>query len=153
MSDSVEKIDMSVSDSLFRLTTESIRVLSNERHEYVAIGDVVNAHAARMRQTSPTHTPKTAGAHLAIIKTDGDIPIHIEIRRSSYEDVLASAEILSHVLATSVRFADAISVLLFDFIAERETMRLAARLGLRGKSAEEHGIALAGSRDSIEDER
>lgn len=143
---------MSVSDGFFRLTTESIRVLSNERQEYVAIGDVVNAHSARMRATSPTHTAKTAGAHLSLIKTDGDIPIQLEILRSSYDNVIASAEILSKTLKSSVRFSDAISILLFDFIAERETMRLAARLGLQGKSAEEYGIALAGSRDNSEDE-
>ena len=69
--------DLKISETFFRLVTESIRLFSNKKKRLLSINDVVNDRSSSAAQIKDTYRPGSLKEHLRIIPTDGDGVHHI----------------------------------------------------------------------------
>lgn len=120
---------LDVSEHFFRLTTESLRLHSNETRRLQTLASLVNARAAQSKMTEMLDAA-TIRDHLVAIPTRGDIRINLRITRSSADTLAKAKERLTTMLGTSLTMGDALSVLLFDYVAEQKTSVVLQRLDL-----------------------
>ena len=128
MSGDTRSYALSISDHLFRLTTESIRLHSNETNRYQTLGNLVNERAAIA--TSEDHNCETIRQHLVTIPTKGDIKIHLSLSKTSAISLVEAKKRLGKKLGSHMTVGDAVSILLFDYIVELKATRVLERLGL-----------------------
>ena len=119
-----------VSEHFFRLTTESVRIRSNETRKYQTLGTLVNARAGCANRIE--HDPAVLRSHLDKIPTGGDIRIYLRVKASSAGSLAEAQEMLAKRLGTSLSLGDTLSVLLFDYIVEQKAMDVVAKLKERG---------------------
>jgi hypothetical protein len=123
-------LSLNISESLFRLVTESIRLFSNKHLRCSNISDVVNERAPAASSIRDHYRPKSLQEHLRIIPTDGDLELDITILATSVEAIDDSISDLEELIGSSVSFASAISLVLFDFIVEENRTEVINKLGL-----------------------
>ncbi|RYE93368.1 MAG: hypothetical protein EOO77_45590 [Oxalobacteraceae bacterium] len=123
-------LHLNISESLFRLVTESIRLFSNKHLRCSNISDVVNERAPTASSIRDHYRPKSLQEHLRIIPTDGDLGLDITILETSAEAIDGSIPDLEKLIGTSVSFASALSLILFDFIVEENRTEVINKLGL-----------------------
>lgn len=129
---------LNISEHLFHLTTESLRLHSNETKRYQTLASLVNARAAHSCKMEE-HDPETIRDHLVTIPTKGDIRIYLSISRSSADSLVEAKKRLGDQLGSNLTVGDALSILLFDYVVERKATRVLERLGLdepKGKCGE-----------------
>lgn len=120
---------LDISEPLFRLTTESVRLRSNETLEYETISSLVSHRTARVvREISQKSA--TIKEHLSWIPTEGVIKLRLDISRTSASSLDEIKEMLSQQLGSNLTLGDALSVLLFDYVAERKAARVLEKVGL-----------------------
>lgn len=127
-----------VSEYFFRLTTECIRLHSNERQKYSVLNDVINARAGRALSVSAAHPPEYIKEHLRLIPSGGEIPVEIEILQSSADQINGGARSISAAIGSSVQFADALSVIMFDFMVEANRTEILTKIGLTSSDAAQY---------------
>ncbi|WP_404479061.1 hypothetical protein [Novosphingobium sp. BL-52-GroH] len=127
-----------VSEYYFRLTTECIRLHSNERKKYSALSDVINFRAERALSVSAAHPPEYIREHLRLIPSTGEIPVEIEILQSSSDKINNGAESISAAIGSSIQFSDALSVIMFDFMVEANRTEILTKIGLTSAEASQY---------------
>ncbi|MAM37037.1 MAG: hypothetical protein CL949_00700 [Erythrobacter sp.] len=115
-----------VSEHFFRLTTESVRIRSNETRKYQTLGTLVNARTACAHCLE--HDPAVLRSHLDKIPTKGDIRIYLRVKASSADSLSEAQEMLAKRLGVSLSLGDTLSVLLFDYIVEQKALEVLGKL-------------------------
>lgn len=120
---------LDISEHLFRLTTESLRLRSNETKSYQTLESLVDARAADVSRIGDRDMT-TLKEHLVSIPTKGDIRIELSISQTSAESLDQVTEMLSKQLDAKLTVGDALSVLLFDYVVEQKAARILEKLDL-----------------------
>ncbi len=122
---------LDVSEYLFRLTTESLRLLSNETKRYHSLTSMVNQLAGPgAAEAIAQHDVETLRQHLSKIPTKGPIRIHLHITKTSADNLIEAKKRLAKELGSSLTVGDAISMLLFDFVVDQSAAKLFSKLGV-----------------------
>jgi hypothetical protein len=135
-------IDLNISDHYFRLTTEGIRLFSNREGRYTTLNDVVNDRAGLACSIVQAYQADDLRKHLHFIPADGDVSINLTILETSATSIEHAIPQLASALGSSVRFGEAVSLLLFDWIAERHSTEIVMKLGLSAEEAEIYSQSL-----------
>lgn len=131
MSGDTRGYSLDVSEYLFRLTTESLRLLSNETKRYHSLTSLVNQLAGPgAADAIAQHDVETLRQHLSKIPTKGPIRIHLHITKTSADNLIEAKKRLAKELGSSLTVGDAISMLLFDFVVEQSAAKLLSKLGV-----------------------
>ncbi|MBP2278482.1 hypothetical protein OVY29_23580 [Sphingopyxis sp. SE2] len=120
---------LDISTDLFRLSTESLRLRSNETLVYATLESLIDSRAASSTYSDELK-PETLRKHLRVVPTSGDIRINLNIRKTSAESLDEARARLGQRLGSNMTLADAISVLLFDYVAEKRAAQVLDRAGL-----------------------
>ena len=122
---------LDVSEYLFRLTTESLRIHSNQTRRYQSLGNLVNARAtAGAAGAIEQHDVETLRKHLEKGPTKGPIRIYLSITKTSAESLTEAKRRLEKHLGSALTVGDAISMLLFDYVVEQGTAKLLSKIGI-----------------------
>lgn len=120
---------LDVSEHFFHLTTEGLRLRSNETLCYQTLDTLIDSRVPEADKID-THTASTLREHLKVIPTKGTIRINLIISEASANS-LADARIrLASQLGTELTFGDALSILLFDYVVDRKAARFLATIGI-----------------------
>ena len=133
---------ISVSDHYFRLTSEGIRLLSNKHHSYYSLSMVINERAERASDLVDSYDADDMRNHLRIISSEGEIEIAFTILETSFSSIEAAALSLGEALGQKVLLPDAVSLILFDLIVERNATEILTKLGLSASEAESYRVSL-----------
>lgn len=120
---------LDISEHLFCLITESLRLRSNETRSYQTLECLLearNGSLARIRNRDMT----TLKEHLVAIPTQGDIRVELHISQTSADCLEEVRDLLSKEMDTDLTVGDALSVLLFDYMSELIAARVLERLDL-----------------------
>jgi hypothetical protein len=120
---------MDVSETLFRLTTESLRLHSNETRSFSTLARLVSARAAAIGKLGHQDSD-TIRSHLHAIPSNGDIRIHLDITQTSAGDLAEAKQHLGTMLGADMTLADTISILLFDYVAQQKADMILQKLGM-----------------------
>jgi hypothetical protein len=129
------KICTGVSQYLFRLATESVRLYSNKVGIFSTLDDTVNAIADRAATIVSEYGETAIHEHFRIIPTEGSKALSVTILESNAPSYAMAAETLTSVIARRMSVIDAVSLALYDLVAEQEVAQLAAKLGIPAEAA------------------
>lgn len=118
-----------ISEPLFRLTTESLRLRSNETKCYQTLEDLVNSRVPGIENLDDEDA-QNLKRHLVTLPSDGPIRIHLSITETSADNLERIKQLLETRLATKVSVGDALSALLFDYVVEQKAASVLAKLDL-----------------------
>ena len=124
------QVSIDISEHFFRLTTESVRLRSNETHSYQTLATLVNARAASA--AAMDHDSDVLRSHLDKIPTEGGIRIKLRVTASSAENLSEAQHILAKQLGQGMSAGDMLSLLLFDYIVEQKAKAVVAKLREQG---------------------
>ena len=127
-----------VSEYLFRLATEAVRLYSNKVGSISSLDETVNGIATRVPTIVPEYGTAAVKEHFRIIPTEGSWPFSVTILDSNAPSYESAAEMLAAALSKRVGAIDAVSLALYDLIAEQEVAQLAAKVGISGETAAEY---------------
>jgi hypothetical protein len=120
---------LDISEPLFRLTTESLRLRSNETKCYQTLEDLVNSRVPGIEKLDDEDA-RNLKQHLITLPSDGSIRIHLSITETSADNLERIQQLLETRLATRVSVGDALSALLFDYVVEQKAASVLAKLDL-----------------------
>ncbi len=135
--DETRSIDLKVSDYYFRLITEGIRLFSNKESRYVTLAEIVDNRASFAQTIAERYESNDLKRHLELIPAAGNVPIQLTISEESASAIEEAIPTLERAIGSTVSFSKAVSLLLFDWIVERQSTEIVMKLGL---SAEEEEI-------------
>jgi hypothetical protein len=136
MVDEARSIDLNISDHYFRLTTEGIRLFSNKESRYTTLDEVVDSRASHAGTIARAYEADDLKKHLKLIPADGSVAINLTISETSASTIEDAIPLLEEAIGSSVRFAEAVSLLLFDWIVERQSTEIVMKLGLTAEEEE-----------------
>lgn len=119
-----------VSEYYFRLTTECVRLHSNKCRAYSTINDVVNERAIGSADVAFNHPAEYIREHLRLIPTSGEVPIEIIIEETNASHIDNASKSISEAIGSSIEFADALSVIMFDFMYDANRTEVLSKIGL-----------------------
>lgn len=122
-------LELDVSEHLFKLTTESVRLRSNQTKSHGTLADLVTDRVDSPKKLDD-QSPETIREHLSAIPTNGDIRINLLITKSSADGLAELKRRMAEKLGSSLSLGDAISIILFNYIAEQKAADIMQRLGL-----------------------
>ena len=143
------QLELTSSEGFFRLTTESIRQASNDTYGYLTIGAVVDTRLDHALEHGGHFEAEAILAHLDAVPSTGELLIHLSIEEASVAKLDQLQSILSHNVARKLTDVETISALLFDYILEQESARLATRLGFYGERGDHYRDLLQRSRKNV----
>lgn len=120
---------LNISEHLFNLTTESLRLRSNETRCYQTLESLL-AERVHLPCALESHDPKTIRDHLSAIPTTGDIRIDLTITKSSADSLDAAKRLISEGLGSEISLGDTISIMLFLYIVDQKAAKILQRIGL-----------------------
>lgn len=120
---------LNISEHLFRLTTESLRLRSNETRSYQTLEGLLDARTGSISRISDRDMA-TLKEHLVAIPTQGDIRIELQISQTSADCLDQVKELLCKEFDADLTVGDALSVLLFDYVVEQKAARVLEKLDL-----------------------
>lgn len=120
---------LDISEHLFHLTTESLRLRSNETRKYQTLTSLLDQRIFAS-STLDEHAPDTIRQHLSTVPTKGDIRIHLRIARSSADNLAEAKRRLGVFLGSAVTVGDTLSIMLFHYVVEQKAARVLQRIGL-----------------------
>lgn len=141
--------NMEVSEYYFRLTTESVRLHSNRTSRHVSFGDVVNSRADCATSLPDRYESEDMKEHLRIIPSGGDKALQFCILETSAASIDDAIPELEKALGTSVKFADALSLVLYDLVVEANATEVLTKLGLTSEEAESYKVCLKRPKTNI----
>lgn len=131
---------LDVSEYLFRLTTEGLRLHSNETQRYQSLTSLVEVLAGpRAARAIAQHDTETLREHLKKIPTEGPVRIHLQITKSSEDNLMMAKRKLAEELGADLTVGDAISMLLFNYVVEQNASKLLAKIGIEGSGLPTEG--------------
>lgn len=118
-----------ISTHLFRLTTESIRLRSNEIGRHVRLEELL---ADRFGQPIALEdlAPETIRAHLLAVPSPGDIPLELLVARSDAYKLETMQSTLAERLGCAITSGDVLSVMLLHYVAGQKVARILERVDL-----------------------
>lgn len=116
-----------VSEYLFRLTTECIRLYSNETLAYQSLGVLVSARLAVFGSVESL-CPDEMREHFTTLPTYGDVPLPLDIPDSDRQALADLREELVRQMGAGLTLADALSALLFEYVVEAKAAHILGRL-------------------------
>ena len=122
-------ITLDVSEPFFRLTTESIRLHSNETAHHQTLSSLIDHRALDVSGIN-SHDTSTIKEHLVSIPTLGNIRLNLTISKTSAKSLAEVQDVLVRQLGSDLTVADALSILLFDYVVERKAARVMEEFGL-----------------------
>ena len=131
-----------VSDYFFRLTTEAVRLFSNSICKHSRLGEVVDHRACRVGTLVDSYEVDDLQEHLTLIPVNGDIELTLEFLQTSAGTIESAIPELERALGCSVQFSEAVSLMLFDLVVERNATHLVTKLGLTSQEAKEYQVRL-----------
>lgn len=138
---------LDISEHLFKLTTESLRLRSNETKRYQTLESLLSERMG-LPCVLEDHAPETIREHLSAIPTTGDIRIDLTITKSSADSLDAVKQLISDGLGSDITLGDTLSVLLFHYVVGQKTARVLQRIGL---DCSHDGTGIAASKDATAD--
>jgi len=132
-------LELEVSEHLFSLATESLRLRSNETRRLQTLESFLEDRAG-MPSVLEGCEPQTIRDHLTAVPTRGDIRIDLTIAKSSADDLNEVKRILSEGLGSEISLGDTLSIMLFQYVADQKLMQVLQRSGM----AEELRASTAG---------
>lgn len=126
---------LDVSEPLFRLATESLRLHANETKRIDSLGGLVDERALDLRVDDCS--PEAMRDHLSIVPTAGEIRINFNITKSSVESLAEARQQFERSLGENVSMGDTISILLFQYVAAQKARLVLDRIGLDGTRMDE----------------
>src|SRR3546814_17701211 len=87
-------ITLNISEPLFRLTTEGIRLHSNETLHHKTLSNLIDHRSSRTEKIGSHHT-RTLKKHLTSIPSDGPLRIRINISKPTYTILAQSKDLLN----------------------------------------------------------
>lgn len=139
---------LDISEHLFHLTTECLRLRSNETKRYQTLEGLL-ADRMGLPCVLEDHAPETIREHLSAIPTTGDIRIDLTITKSSADSLDAVKQLISDGLGSEITLGDTLSLMLFHYVVGQKAARVLQRIGLEC-SHDGPGIAAA-SKDAPAD--
>lgn len=133
---------ISVSNHYFRLTTESIRLLSNKNQTYCSLGAVFDQRAVRAAELVDSYDAEDMRNHLRIIPTKGEVEIEFTILETSAASIEMATAALAEALGRAILLPDAVSLLMFDLVVERNATEVLTKLGMTASEAESYRVSL-----------
>jgi hypothetical protein len=129
MSADTRSYALDISTVLFQLSTESLRLHSNETQRYETLESLIDS---RLTSSSykDEHKAATLRKHLGAVPTAGHVRIHLNILTTSATSLDEACACLALRLGSEVTVGDALSVLLFDYVAEKKAAEVLNRIGL-----------------------
>lgn len=138
MAPAVRAYRFEVSDYFFRLTTEAVRLFSNSIGKHSCLGDVVDHRSSRMRDIAESYDIEDLQEHLRLIPAQGKVDLSLKVLETSAGAIDAAIPEIERVLGSSVQFSEAVSLMLFDLVVERNATELITKLGLTSSEAREY---------------
>lgn len=120
---------LDISTDLFQLSTESLRLYSNEMLTYATLGSLVDCRAVSGAYADEQDAA-TLRKHLRAVPTAGGVRITLEILTTSAASIDEARASLALMLGSSVTVGDVLSVLLLDYVAEKKAAQLLQKIGL-----------------------
>lgn len=115
MNEGTTVLHIAVSKWFWRMATEAIRIRSNETYRSEIFDDVVAEIA--LATPEPKCATDLLRRHLEIIPSSGPIELTLHISEKAADNLAAVSHQIAHQLASTATVTDAISLLLYDFIA------------------------------------
>ena len=116
-----------VSEFLFRLTTECIRLYSNETSLHQSLSSLVSTRLAIPGRVDKVHIDDMQ-AHFATLPTHGNLRINLGIPDSELRALAKFRHDLDRRLSASLTMADALSALLFNYVLDANAAMILNRL-------------------------
>lgn len=126
---------LSISVELFKLTTESVRLHSNETLRYKSLAQLLMNRISR-DLPADGHDPAALREYLEALPTQGNVRIHLNISRTSAQSLIEIKKRLSENIGDKLTVGDAISILLYDYLVERSATRVLTNLSDRESEQE-----------------
>ncbi|WP_162928307.1 hypothetical protein [Sphingopyxis terrae] len=121
---------LDISEPLFYLTTETLRLHSNQTKRYQTLTTFMSKLILDGRCPLEDHPPATIRDHLTAVPSGGGIRIRFRISQSNADALSNVKERLGILLGSRLSDADTVSILLFDYVATRNAERILRRLQL-----------------------
>ena len=121
---------LDISTDLFQLSTESLRLHSNETHKYETLESLIDCRAGSSSFKNE-HKPDTLRKHLCAVPTAGQVRIQLNILTTSAASLDEACASLSQRLGSAMTVGDVLSVMLFDYVAEKKASQILNRIGLK----------------------
>lgn len=115
---------LEVSAYFFRLASESLRLFSNERLAFGSLRELVEMRAADAVEGLAKHAAATLRGHLETIPSNGGVRLELALSEDARAALLRARTRLATHLGQETSPADALSVLLFDYVVEQQAARL-----------------------------
>ena len=144
-----KECEFEVSEFYLRLATESVRLFSNKSRDMCVLGQLVDDRASAGSTLPEYYSVENMKQHLEVIPTEGDIRLRFTILETSASSIEDAATILEDAMGTSVAFADALSLILYDFIVEENKTDVLTKLGLTPEAAKHYAKTLVRTKTNV----
>lgn len=135
MPGSTRSYALDISEELFKLSTESVRLHSNDTLRYQTLAQLLTKRLGQ-EPALDGHNPENLREFLEKLPTRGSVRIHLNISRTSADSLVDIKKRLSQEIGNKLTVGDAISILLYDYLVERSATRVVSNLRLRELDAE-----------------
>ncbi|MBJ7499639.1 MAG: hypothetical protein JHC57_07800 [Sphingopyxis sp.] len=120
-----------ISAPLFQLATEALRVHSNATGRFQSLAQLVIERAGSA-PILEDHDPAILLDHLRLIPTKGDRRIYLSIPRAAADQLIDIKKQLSRKTGRTLTVGDALSLLLFDTLAEDRASEILKKITITG---------------------
>lgn len=120
---------LDISAELFKLTTESIRLHSNETLRYQTLAQLLT-HRINNPTVAESLDPAELRGYLDALPTRGNIRIHLNISRTSADSLVEIKKRLSREIGGNLTVSDAIALLICDYLVKQSATRVLPKVGL-----------------------
>jgi len=120
---------LDVSEHLFKLTTEGVRLRSNETRSHQTLAGLLAEQIDTPRELDD-RTAETIREHLSAVPTSGDIRIDLVITKSSADGLDEVKRQMSKKLGSNITLGDTLSIILFNYIVSQKTAEIMRKIGL-----------------------
>lgn len=120
---------LNISAELFKLTTESIRLHSNETLRYQTLAQLLTERISNPA-VADSLNPGELRDYLDALPRRGNIRIHLNISRTSAQSLVEIKKRLSREIGGTLTVSDAIALLIYDYLVEHSATRVLPKIGL-----------------------
>lgn len=149
MSSNIEVVTIHTSEQLFKLTSEGVRIGSDEAKRHITISELVSDLLAHWRDNALMPSKSIIETHLSIIDPDGEYEVVLTLERSSKGELDNLDAWLAKLTGRCSDLRNACSVLVMSYIADRESARIASRIGIPDDKARLFSDVLRRTRDNV----
>ncbi len=120
---------LEISEPLFRLTTECLRLRSNETRAHESLSSLM-LHVVGTDRDRAAHDADIIRQHLKLVPAAGDIVVRLVLPAPCVDRLGAVRTSLEKRVGCRLTFEEALSLLLFDYVVEQKAARVLDTLGL-----------------------